>query len=135
MVGAGMSKLNLWIEDPLRLFEIAAGAAIFYLYIVLIVRLMGKRTTSSVPTQALFLMNNPFVRQQAEFAAKRLLEEQSASNDTRIKYAYQLTLGRQPTASEGRIVLDFLKAGQEPEAVWTQVFQSLFASLDFRYLN
>ncbi|MBZ6378402.1 DUF421 domain-containing protein [Pacificimonas flava] len=43
-----MSKLNLWIEDPLRLFEIAAGAAIFYLYIVLIVRLMGKRTTSQM---------------------------------------------------------------------------------------
>ncbi|MED5586986.1 MAG: DUF1553 domain-containing protein, partial [Verrucomicrobiota bacterium] len=34
---------------------------------------IGKRTTSSVPTQALFLMNNPFVRQQAKTAASRLL--------------------------------------------------------------
>jgi hypothetical protein len=96
---------------------------------------MGERTTSSVPTQALFLMNNPFVRQQAEFAATRLLEEQSANNDTRVKYAYQLTLGRNPTLEEQQIILSFLKEDKNPGRAWTQVFQGLFASLDFRYLD
>ena len=95
----------------------------------------GQRTTSSVPTQALFLMNNTFVRQQAKAAAAHLLKERSGSNDAKVKYAYQIALGRNPTASEGKIILDFLKEAQESETVWTQVFQSLFASLDFRYLN
>ncbi len=96
---------------------------------------MGQRTTSSVPTQALFLMNNPFVRQQAEFAAMQMLEKQSASHDTRIKYAYQLTLGRDPTLKEQQIILSFLEEEQNPARAWTQIFQGLFASLDFRYLN
>ncbi|MDG1853668.1 MAG: DUF1553 domain-containing protein, partial [Verrucomicrobiales bacterium] len=34
----------------------------------------GSRTTSSVPTQALFLMNNPFVREQSKMAAKKLMD-------------------------------------------------------------
>ena len=96
---------------------------------------MGERTTSSVPTQALFLMNNPFVRQQAEFAAKRLLEEQPANDDTRVEYAYQLILGRNPTLEEHRIILNFLKEDENPGRAWTHIFQGLFASLDFRYLN
>ena len=95
----------------------------------------GKRTTSSVPTQALFLMNNPFVKQQAKTAASRLLKEQSGNNEARAKYAYQLALGRNPNVSEESIVLEFLKSAQEDETAWTQVFQSLFASLDFRHLN
>ena len=80
-------------------------------------------------------MNNPFVRQQAEFAATRLLEEQSANNDTRIQFAYQLALGRNPTPEEEQIILSSLKEEKNPGRAWIQVFQGLFASLDFRYLN
>ncbi|MFL2908236.1 MAG: DUF1553 domain-containing protein, partial [Limisphaerales bacterium] len=54
---------------------------------------VGERTTSSVPTQALFLMNNPFVRQQAVAAATRLLQEDLADDSARIAHAYQRTLG------------------------------------------
>ncbi len=95
----------------------------------------GKRTTSSVPTQALFLMNSTFVHRQAEVAATRLLKEQSDNNDTRVKYAYQLALGRNPTLQEEQIILPFLKETKDPGNAWTHVFQSLFSSLDFRYLN
>ena len=40
-----------------------------------------------------------------------------------------------PTKNELRIVLDFLSAEEDAETAWTHVFQGLFASLDFRYLN
>ncbi len=95
----------------------------------------GKRTTSSVPTQALFLMNNTFVLRQAEVAATRLLEERSGNNETRVKYAYQLTLGRNPNQQEEQIILRFLEETTDTGKAWAHVFQSLFSSLDFRYLN
>ncbi|MCH2060944.1 MAG: DUF1553 domain-containing protein [Verrucomicrobiales bacterium] len=96
---------------------------------------MGKRTTSSVPTQALFLMNNPFVRQQAKTAASRLLKDEPGNNEAKVNYAYQLTLGRSPSISETKAILDFLEPDEKPETAWTEVFQSLFASLNFRYLD
>ena len=95
----------------------------------------GERTTSSVATQALFLMNNPFVRQQAEEASSRLLAEKETSNNARIDHAYRLALGRNPTVEEKNIILDYIKNAEKPQPAWAQVFQSLFASLDFRYLN
>lgn len=96
----------------------------------------GKRTTSSVATQALFLMNNPFVQQQAIAASARLLADKASNDATKkIDYAYRLTLGRNPTVREKQIILDFIKKAEDTETAWTQVFQSLFSSLDFRYLN
>ena len=95
----------------------------------------GQRTTSSVATQALFLMNNPFVSEQARKAALRLLAEQGESTSDRIQWAYQATLGRKPTERESGIILHFLESEDNVETAWAQVFQGLFASLDFRYLN
>ncbi len=95
----------------------------------------GKRTTSSVATQALFLMNNAFVGQQAKAAASRLLAGQLPGNDAMATHAYHLALGREPTVAEKGIILDFVKESGSPEMAWTQVFQSLFASADFRYLD
>lgn len=96
----------------------------------------GKRTTSSVATQALFLMNNPFVQQQAIAASARLLGDKASTDATKkIDYAYLLALGRNPTVREKQIILDFIKKAEDAETAWAQVFQSLFSSLDFRYLN
>ncbi|MFL2943413.1 MAG: DUF1553 domain-containing protein [Limisphaerales bacterium] len=96
---------------------------------------VGERTTSSVPTQALFLMNNPFVRQQAEAAATRLLQEDLADDSARIAHAYQRTLGRRPTSTERDVILKFVQTEKNSATAWTQVLHSLVASLDFRFLN
>ena len=96
---------------------------------------VGERTTSSVPTQALFLMNNPFVRQQAEAAAARLLQEDLTDDSARIAHAYQRTLGRHPTSTERDVILKFVQTEKDPATAWTQVLHSLVASLDFRFLN
>ena len=95
----------------------------------------GARTTSSVPTQALFMMNNPFVQKQAEIAAERLLREPLSGKTSRIEHSYLLALGRLPTDREEQILVSYLSANTDPKESWTQIFQSLFASLDFRHLH
>jgi hypothetical protein len=98
---------------------------------------VGERNTSTVATQALFLLNDPFVREQAQAAAKRLLGEPAADQDERIKMAFCRTLARQPSANErtvARRTLDAAgKSEDEQSAAWEQLFHALFASVDFRY--
>jgi hypothetical protein len=95
----------------------------------------GRRNTSTVPTQALFLLNHPFVREQAQAAAKRLLTERISSDAARIDRAYCLTLGRSPSSNERALALRHLAAANEPTEAWTELFHALFASADFRYLD
>jgi len=95
----------------------------------------GRRNTSTVPTQALFLLNHPFVREQAQTAARRLLTETASGDAARIDRAYRLTLGRLPSANERALALGHLAAAGEPSEAWTEVFHALFASADFRYLD
>jgi hypothetical protein len=59
----------------------------------------GRRNSSTVPLQALFLMNNPFVKEQADGLAARLMGA-SADSRQRVGLAYQLALGRPAEATE-----------------------------------
>ena len=94
---------------------------------------IGARDVSTVAPQALFLMNHPFVLEQSREAARRLLAE--SNDDDRIDRAYRLALGRSPTAAERRIASACVEGAAEPEDAWATLFQALFASLDFRYLD
>ena len=92
----------------------------------------GRRNASTVAPQALFMMNNPFAVDQAKHAAARLLSEKITDEDSRITRAYRLALGRLPTDGERAVATKFLE--KNPNA-WAAVFQSLFASADFRYVE
>jgi hypothetical protein len=96
---------------------------------------VGARETSSVPTQALYLMNSPFVRKHAALAAKRHLASWPHKSDERVNQAYLLALGRDASLRERKIVEDHTQANPDELTAWTQVFHSLFASLEFRHLN
>jgi len=67
----------------------------------------AKRDTTTVPGQALFLLNSPFVRRQSLALADRLLAEKGEDAD-RVKAAYRLTLGRAPSTAEVERVLGFV---------------------------
>jgi cytochrome c553 len=58
----------------------------------------GQRDATTVPTQALFLLNSSFVRRQSLTLGETLLKERSPL--ARIRQAYRLTLGREPSAGE-----------------------------------
>jgi cytochrome c553 len=62
----------------------------------------GARHVSTVPTQALTLLNNPFVLSQADFLAARVKQEGS-DPESQVKAAYRIALARPATAQEIRI--------------------------------
>jgi hypothetical protein len=97
---------------------------------------MGSRNVSTVPLQALYLLNNPFVIEQSRHAAELLLAE-IKDPEERIDEAFRRTLGRSPSGQERQLVGSYLQNGQSTDSLedWGSVFQILFGSIDFRYLN
>jgi cytochrome c553 len=71
---------------------------------------MGQRTVSNVPAQALILMNDPFVVQQAELSAKRVLAIPGKSVEQRLADLYETAYARRPTADEIRQSIAFMNA-------------------------
>jgi hypothetical protein len=95
----------------------------------------GRRNSSTVAPQALYLLNNPFVLDQAKAAAARLLSEKLADDRTRVVRAWRLTLGRAPTEGEVALALKGVAAAADAEKGWASVFHALFASVEFRYVR
>ncbi|MEO6742529.1 MAG: DUF1553 domain-containing protein, partial [Chthoniobacteraceae bacterium] len=92
---------------------------------------IGQRNVSTVAPQALFFLNSQFVVEQARAAAARTLELPDAA---RIDALFRRTLGRAPTAAERAKCVHFL--GAEPSLeTWAQLHQTLFACVDFRYVD
>ncbi len=75
----------------------------------------GMRQITTVPGQALYLLNSPFVRRQALAVAARLLE-QPANDDDRIRALYRLVLGRAPGSNDMELGRAFLAEYQTAEA-------------------
>jgi hypothetical protein len=68
----------------------------------------GRRNVTTVPTQALFLLNSPVVQQRAKMIADRLLTE-TADESQRIRTLYQRLFARPPTPHELARARAFLK--------------------------
>ena len=112
------------LPESLELFDFADPSTV-----------VGSRTVSTVAPQALYLMNHPFPREQADAAAERLLAEPLAGDAERLTQACRLTLGRAPTEGERAVLSGFLAENTDRRAAWAQVFHALFASTDFRYTD
>jgi hypothetical protein len=94
---------------------------------------IGQRSVSTVAPQALYLLNHSFVLDQARAAAERTLAS-SGDDAQRVITAFRRSLGRAPTAKELEKSREFL--GRSPMLeTWAQLHQTLFACLDFRYLD
>ena len=70
--------------------------------------MVGARNVSTVPTQALTLLNNPFVLSQANWLAERVKREASDPY-TQVELAYRIALARPATETEISIGLDLVK--------------------------
>jgi len=80
----------------------------------------GRRYSTIVPQQALFLMNSPLVIEQVRRVVNREAFQNAASDEARITYLYELIFQRPPTANELRIGSEFIAAfqsGGRPPAV------------------
>ncbi len=60
----------------------------------------GSRDTTTVATQALYLLNDPFVRRQSQAIAARVFSQGDRDDAARVSMAYQLVLNRAATDAE-----------------------------------
>jgi hypothetical protein len=121
---------------------------------------IGKRNVTAVAPQALFFLNHPFVRSQAEAIARRVLtdpapvhgddastlrahdQDHSPVDDlphfsARLAQAYQLLFSRTPTAEEAAIAADFLRGtkARDGRAAWADLIQILLSGNEFCYVD
>jgi hypothetical protein len=69
----------------------------------------GRRNVSTVPTQALALMNNAFVLRQAKLFADRVKEAAGDDPARQVETAYRIALSRPPSAEEAALGAEFLR--------------------------
>ena len=69
---------------------------------------VGERPTTTVAPQALMLLNNTFVREQAAALANRVTRESGDDPTAKIHNLFRRTLQRLPTNSEREIAIDVL---------------------------
>jgi hypothetical protein len=105
------------------------------------------RDVTTVPTQALYMMNSPFVMEQSRQTARRLLAGSDVSEAERLNRAYRLILSRPARGEEQGRSLAFIeqiqnelsgtaaRGDQAAEDAWAAFCQAMFASAEFRYIE
>jgi hypothetical protein len=88
----------------------------------------GQRTVTTVPTQALFLMNSPVVKQHAKALAERMLGEPGTMRD-RLSYLYLVLLNRPITSAETKEAEWFLGKGESSD--WEELCRAMLAANEF----
>jgi hypothetical protein len=105
------------------------------------------RNDTTVASQSLFLLNNPFVRRQALHFACSLLADDRAGDSDRLRSAYRRAYGRPPNAGELSEALAYLRTYEAkasalgrkgPDArlaAWQSYCQLLLCGNEFLYLD
>jgi hypothetical protein len=105
-----------------------------------------QRTASTVPLQALYLMNNEFVKTQAEGLARRLLAK-SPEDAKRIEEAFVLAWNRPAKVAEVEKAISYMRQYKEelgkagvPEdkrelEAWTSYARVLLTVNEFLYID
>ncbi len=71
---------------------------------------IGERISTTVPTQALAMMNSPFVRQQAEKLLTRIRPSKDSPLNVAVDRAYEICFARSPSDPERARMLAFIEA-------------------------
>ena len=105
------------------------------------------RNETTVASQSLFMLNSPFVREQARALADLLLSDPTATERQRLERAHQLAFGRMPTSEEMAEAIQFLQAyltsaaaiSRAPEMrsqeAWKSYCQTLLCANEFLYME
>ncbi len=107
----------------------------------------GHRVTTTVPTQALLMMNSRIVLDCAARLATQVLSDgQPGSDSARLKHVYHSLFGRPASPGEETLALAFLEeypkalgpstdAAKGRPAAWAALCQSLLISNEFVYVE
>jgi hypothetical protein len=105
----------------------------------------GRRDVTNVPAQALAMLNDPFVLQQADVWAGGLVARRDDTLAQRIEAMYQAALGRPPTAEERQAFENAIHTLAElhhvpaaevlaSRAVWKDAAHAIFNLSEFLYV-
>jgi hypothetical protein len=93
---------------------------------------------STVPGQALFLYNSPFVIEQAGCFAQLVMSE-TGDRAERIRLAYRRALNREPAEEELQQAMKFVQSTtselNSEEKAWASLCQALLVTSEFRYID
>jgi mono/diheme cytochrome c family protein len=77
----------------------------------------GRRYETTVPQQALFMMNNPLVVELARRLVNRPEFKDLSGHEARIKFLYERIYQREPTEVEIKLGADYIEESPAPEAI------------------
>lgn len=106
----------------------------------------GNRDTTNVPPQALALLNDPFVTEEAGFWADRLIAQQAPTVESRIDSMFRAALGRWPDDIErarftglAKELASLHNTSQDQvlksRDVWKDIAHAIFNLKEFIYLR
>ena len=109
----------------------------------------GRRENTTVAPQALALLNDRFVRARALDFAERIAREAGGTREEEVRWAWEVALGRKPSAGELEAGVAFLDSqfeqrssrdpGKPPnetkQLVLADFCQSVFAFNEFIYVE
>ncbi len=95
-----------------------------------------KRHTTTVPQQSLYLMNNPFVQEQAQALIRRLNAESLVDESVRIDRLHRWLYGRPADAEEIELGLAFVRQPMSGSlSSWEQYAQVLLLANEFAFVD
>jgi hypothetical protein len=99
-----------------------------------------RRPRTTVPQQALFGMNAPFMMEQARALAARPEVIRETDSARRVKTLYRMILNRQPEPAETPLALDFIAASEGSREKsrldpWQQFVQVLLLTNEFLFVD
>lgn len=107
--------------------------------------LNGKRDSTTIAPQALFMLNSPLVADQSRELAQQILAQPNFDDAARVRQAYLACYQREPLSSEMSRSLDFLNRleAAQPEAVptdrrsaaWRGLCRTLLAANEFLFVE
>jgi cytochrome c553 len=97
---------------------------------------IGARGVSTVPSQALLMLNNEFVAAAASAWARQTIRDENVP-ERRVQRLYAQAFGRPPEDWEQRDTLSFIAAAkaQDEQRAWTDLCHVLLNSAEFLYVQ
>ena len=92
-----------------------------------------KRDQTTVPPQALFMMNHPFVAECARNVLKRPDVAGEAEPGNRLAHLYAVLFGRPPTSREKALALELV--ADHSAANWPRLVQALLMTNEFLFVD
>ena len=98
---------------------------------------VGQRNVTTVAPQALFMLNNAFVTENAKHFAAKLVAEVPTDQRRGFDRAYETLFARSPTEREVSVAEQFLAAAakRNESAAWNEYVHVLFCTSEFCYVD